>query len=78
MTRLGAKDGLQPAGPQARDQSLDQRQVHSAHDVTMLDGQVVERAVAQPDGAVFVPERLETLPNDRALVRRHIESKVSR
>ena len=29
-------------------------------------------------GLFELPERLETLPNDKALVRRHIESKVSR
>src|SRR5580693_3380378 len=67
MTRLGTKDRLQPAGPQSRDQSLDQRQVHPADDVAMLDGQVVERAVAQPDGAVFVLERLEAWPAQRVL-----------
>jgi hypothetical protein len=61
MPGLGMKGRLQAAGAQARDQSLDQGQIHAADDVAMLGGQVVERAVAQPDGAVFVLERLEAV-----------------
>ena len=52
---------MQPAGAEARDQALDQRQVHATDEVAVLGGQLVEWAVAQPDGAIFVLARLEAV-----------------
>ena len=58
---------MQPACAKARDQALDQCQVHATDDLGVLGGQAVERAVAQPDGAVLVVPRLETVLAQRVL-----------
>ena len=61
MPRPRIKDRMQPARAKARDQALDQGQVHAADEVAVLGGQLVERAVAQPDGAIFVLAGLESV-----------------
>src|SRR5882724_276382 len=52
---------MQPARTEARDQALDQGQVHAADQVAVPGGQLVERAVTQPDGAALVADWLKTV-----------------
>ena len=61
------EDRVQAAGIQARDQALDQREVHVADQLGLPFRQVAERAVPHPDGAGLVLPRLEAVLGQRAL-----------
>ncbi len=61
------KDGVQSVGARARDQALDQREVHVADHLGLPFRHAAERAVAHPDGASIVMPGLEAVLGQRAL-----------
>ena len=52
---------MQVTRTEAFDQPVDEGQVHAADKVAVLGGQLMERAVTQPDGAIRSPPRLEAV-----------------
>src|ERR1035437_8305420 len=63
----GVKRGAQPASVEACGKAFDKCQVHAADQVGMPAGQLVKRAVTQPDGAGRVSRRLEAVLAQRGL-----------